>query len=73
MLDCDWSSDVCSSDLPPRLHITIQNKVEPGEAGALYATLARTFRPRPLAIAGIAVWRYLGGPWEAVREMRFRR
>ncbi|PZU61027.1 MAG: hypothetical protein DI547_00875 [Sphingobium sp.] len=59
--------------VPPRLHITIQNKVEPGEASVLYATLARTFRPRPLAIAGIAVWRYLDGPWEAVREMRFRR
>src|SRR3546814_5441499 len=38
----------------PRFHITVQNKVEPAEAKALADELRRAFRPRPLAIAGLA-------------------
>lgn len=53
-------------------HITIQNKVEPREARRLQESLRRSFRPRPLAIAGLAVWRYLGGPWEPVKAYSFR-
>ena len=57
---------------PWRPHVTIQNKVEPREARALQRRLAATFRPRPLHIAGLASWRYLGGPWEAVKRYSFR-
>jgi 2'-5' RNA ligase len=55
-----------------RPHITIQNKVEPKLAKALQAQLRATFEPRPLAIRGLASWRYLGGPWEPVKAYTFR-
>ena len=53
-------------------HITIQNKVEPKEAKALQARLRATFGRRPLAIRGLALWRYLDGPWEPVKSFVFR-
>ncbi len=56
----------------PRLHITVQNKVESAVAKALHATLTADFRPRPLAIAGFAAWHYLGGPWEMAHHVKFR-
>lgn len=56
----------------PRLHITVQNKVDPAAARALHATLAADFVPRPLAIAGLAAWHYRGGPWEQAWRGRFR-
>lgn len=55
-----------------RPHVTIQNKVEPAVAKALLATLSRDFMPWRGRIAGLSLWRYLDGPWEAVREFRFR-
>jgi hypothetical protein len=57
---------------PPRLHLTVQNKVAPAEAKALLADLAAGFRPRPLAIAGLAAWHYRDGPWELACEAKFR-
>lgn len=56
----------------PRLHITVQNKVKPATARVLGEALSKGFRPRPLAIAGLAAWRYRGGPWDAIRAVRFR-
>jgi len=55
-----------------RPHITIQNKVAPRVARSLLAELERDFRPRPLAIAGLALHRYLGGPWEPIARYPFR-
>jgi hypothetical protein len=55
----------------PKLHITIQNKVDPAEAKALFAALSADFEPCPLAIAELVLWRYLGGPWEEVQRWRF--
>ena len=55
-----------------RPHVTIQNKVAPKEARALLATLEVGFRPRPLAIAGLGLHRYLGGPWKPVARFAFR-
>ncbi len=49
---------------PWRAHVTIQNKVTPAAAKALYNELNVDFRPRPVAIAGLATWWYRGGPWE---------
>lgn len=56
----------------PRLHITVQNKVEPAAAKALLAELARDFTPRPLVITGLAAHHYRGGPWETAFERNFR-
>lgn len=55
-----------------RAHVTIQNKVPSGEARALHEQLEQDFRPRPLAIHGLALHRYLGGPWEALGRWTFR-
>ncbi|MBK8375534.1 MAG: 2'-5' RNA ligase family protein [Sphingomonadales bacterium] len=55
----------------PKLHITIQNKVEPVVAKALLAQLSASFQSRPLAIRELVLWRYLGGPWEQVQSWRF--
>ncbi len=46
-----------------RAHVTIQNKVDPSAARALHTDLARDFKPRPIAIIGLAAWWYRGGPW----------
>jgi hypothetical protein len=53
-------------------HVTIQNKVEPKVARALKSALEREFTPRPLAIAGVGLHRYLGGPWERLAAYKFR-
>ena len=55
-----------------RPHVTIQNKVAPKVARALIARLERDFRPRPLAIAALALHRYLDGPWETIGRYPFR-
>jgi hypothetical protein len=56
----------------PKLHVTIQNKVEPAIAKALHAHLLETFRPRPLAISGLSAYYYRGGPWEHIARWSFR-
>ncbi|WP_155262874.1 2'-5' RNA ligase family protein [Sphingomonas segetis] len=55
-----------------RPHITIQNKVAPKVARALKASLEESFQPRPLSIAGLAIHRYLDGPWERIATYPFR-
>lgn len=55
-----------------RPHVTVQNKVAPKIARALRQELERAFWPRPLAIAGLALHRYLGGPWERLALYSFR-
>ena len=55
-----------------RPHVTIQNKVAPKIARALKVSLERNFAPRPLAIAGLGLFRYLGGPWERIAVYPFR-
>lgn len=55
-----------------RPHVTIQNKVRPREARALLARMEQDFQPRPLAVAGLGLYRYLGGPWDEVARYAFR-
>lgn len=55
-----------------RPHVTIQNKVSVNEARTLIAQLEASFRPRPLAIHGLGLHRYLGGPWEKIAVYPFR-
>ena len=54
-----------------RPHVTIQNKVAPGIAKILLATLSRDFTPRDVEIAGIGTWWYRGGPWEPLSRHMF--
>ena len=56
----------------PKFHITVQNKVEPSAAKELHAHLNESFRPRPLAISGLAAHYYRGGPWEQIGRWTFR-
>jgi len=55
-----------------RPHVTIQNKVPLKQARALRLRLESSFQPRSLAISGLAVHRYLGGPWERLGSYSFR-
>jgi hypothetical protein len=53
-------------------HITVQNKVAVVDADALHERLALAFRPTTILIAGIDIWRYLGGPWELIVAVGFK-
>ena len=55
-----------------RPHITIQNKVAPRAARSLVESLQRSFTPRPLALSGLGLHRYLDGPWKPVERYSFR-
>ena len=55
-----------------RPHVTIMNKAKSSDAKALLNGLEATFQPRPLKIAGLALHRYLGGPWEKLGSWSFR-
>ena len=56
----------------PRLHITVQNKVSIESAKALRVQLGASIEPRDFAFAGFALHLYRGGPWEFVKQWRFR-
>ncbi|WP_409201835.1 2'-5' RNA ligase family protein [Rhizobium sp. NZLR8] len=45
-------------------HITIQNKVSRLVADTLHVSLVREFRPHPIEIVGLDLWRHLNGPWQ---------
>ena len=55
-----------------RPHVTIQNKVAPKVARALIESLESRFVPRPLKIGGLALHRYLDGPWEKLAAYAIR-
>jgi len=57
---------------PPRLHITIQNKVAPAAARALQRTLQAGFAVRPFAFKGLGLHRYCNPHWETVGSWPFR-
>jgi hypothetical protein len=56
----------------PRLHVTVQNKVSDKAARALQAELAGMLEPRDFRFPGLALHRYLGGPWEPLKRWSFR-
>ena len=57
---------------PWRPHVTIQNKVEPMAAHTLQRSLSAGFKPRSLAISGLAAYYYRDGPWEVASRHPFR-
>jgi hypothetical protein len=52
-------------------HVTVQNKVAPEVARALHADLAAAFVPEAAPVVALGLWRYLGGPWEALSRHPF--
>lgn len=52
-------------------HVTVQNKVPPARARALHEQLAAAFTPGTVRGAGLALWRYAGGPWEHLSTAAF--
>ena len=54
-----------------RPHVTIQNKVAPAEARALFDRLGPGFAAPDGAITGLDLWRYRGGPWESAARLRW--
>ena len=56
-----------------RPHITIQNKVAPGAARALFQVLRAEFKPRPIQLIGLAAHWYRGGPWEPIASWQWAR
>ncbi len=54
-----------------RPHVTVQNKVLPAAAKALLADLQAAYVPWQGEVPGLALWRYEGGPWARIGEVRF--
>lgn len=59
--------------VPPRLHVTIQNKVDRPTARALQRTLAASWHPAEGRIAAFTVHRVVEGAWVPAGTWRFRR
>ncbi len=55
------------------LHVTVQNKVRPEVARALHDELTQDFEPRDVSATGLELWRYFGGPWQAVGIWEFEK
>ena len=67
-----WLDRIGPQDRQPfQPHVTVQNKVDPPTARALYERLRATWEPTTGRATGLQLWRYLGGPWEAVDTFRF--
>jgi 2'-5' RNA ligase len=52
-------------------HVTIQNKAQPEDARRLSRELDATVKGLSAQGEGLALWRYLGGPWEPLRRFKF--
>lgn len=67
-----WQPWLTRQDAGPFLpHVTVQNKVAAAQARALLADLTAVFTPYEVRATGLALWRYLGGPWEALASWDF--
>jgi hypothetical protein len=56
-----------------RPHVTVQNKVAPHEAEALFRHLSSTFKPFDTIAEGAQLWRYEGGPWAPMAAIPFQK
>ena len=67
-----WAAWLTPQDARPHAaHVTVQNKVAPERARALLGELQAGFAPYAVRATGLALWRYLGGPWEPLGDYRF--
>lgn len=55
-----------------RPHVTVQNKVSPAQAGALFDHLSQGFSPFEAVAEGLQLWRYQGGPWAPLAATGFQ-
>ena len=68
-----WEAGLTPQDRQPyRPHVTVQNKVTPEEARRTVTALRAAFTPHRVRAAGLALWRYAGGPWEPLSRHLFR-
>jgi 2'-5' RNA ligase len=68
----DWKGWLTPQDRQPwRPHVTVQNKVTPDAARATLQRLRAGFVPWEARAVGLLLWRYGGGPWEALGEFPF--
>ena len=69
-----WAADLVPQDRQGwRPHVTVQNKVAPEAAEALHREMSAGFQPFGFEVQGATLWFYRGGPWEKIRDVRFRR
>ncbi len=54
-----------------RPHVTVQNKVDPATANALYDALAAAFKPFTATGTGLSLWEYHNGPWQKREDFAF--
>ena len=55
-----------------RPHVTVQNKVDPATANALYEELSAAFKPFTATGTGLSLWEYHNGPWRKREDFGFR-
>ncbi len=66
----DWADWLTPQDAQGyRPHVTVQNKVSPEAARSTLALLQRGFVPFRTEVVAWRLWRYLGGPWEALERV----
>ncbi len=66
----DWAPWLSAQDGHGyRPHVTVQNKVSPEEARLTLQRLAAGFVPFDTEGTALRLWRYLGGPWEALERI----
>jgi hypothetical protein len=53
-------------------HVTVQNKVAPETARALFEQLSASWKALDGQGEGLSLWRYLGGPWKAAEGFGFQ-
>lgn len=64
-----WRAHLTRQDAQPlRLHLTVQNKVDPEAARATLERLRAEFRPVSSQAVGLELWRYEDGPWRLLRR-----
>lgn len=67
-----WEPWLTPQDRQPfRPHVTVQNKVSPAEARALYDALRARFTPFEATSEGLLLWWYRSGPWEPAARYPF--
>ena len=54
-----------------RPHVTVQNKVEPAVARALFEDMSAAFTAETVTGRGLGLWHYLDGPWAPAGEFPF--
>ena len=65
-----WSGEMTRQDRERfRPHVTVQNKVTPELARETLEQLRQGFVPWSTEGVALLLWRYLGGPWEALERV----